>query len=196
MSGVAPGTWRYALPVAAAGLVLLVVSVPAGALGLAAAAVVVGFHRDPDRTVGEAAVVAPADGRVSVLREEDDRLRVGVFMGLRNVHVNRAPIGGTVQSVSHSPGKHWPAFTKESDRNEKVHVEFADHAVTLVAGAVARRIHPYVAPGDAVARGERVGHISFSSRVDVLLPPDVTREDLLVERGDRVRAGETPVATR
>jgi phosphatidylserine decarboxylase len=191
----ARGAWRYALPVSGSGLLLFVVSPLAGLVGtlgsLLAGGVILGFHRDPDRTIPDSGIVAPADGRVSVVREEDDRLRVGIFMGLSDVHVNRAPRAGTVTAVTHSPGKHWPAFRKESDRNAKVHIEFETYTLVLIAGAVARRIHPYVAAGQSVDRGERVGHISFSSRVDVVLPPEVDRESLLVEAGARVSAGET-----
>jgi phosphatidylserine decarboxylase len=155
-----------------------------------------GFHRDPDRKPVADGILAPADGRVSVVRDTDDGLRLGVFMNLTDVHVNRAPLSGTVESVTHSPGGHWPAFTKESDRNEKVHVEFAEYTVVLIAGAVARRIHPYVEPGETVERGQRIGHISFSSRVDVILPEGVERADLCVEKGDSVRAGETRLVDR
>jgi phosphatidylserine decarboxylase len=112
-------------------------------------------------------------------------------MNVTDVHVNRAPMAGTVQSVTHEPGKHWPAFSKESDRNERLRVEFEEYAVVLIAGAVARRVHPSVTPGQSVERGERIGHISFSSRVDVVFPPGVTREDLCVDRGTVVRAGES-----
>ncbi|ESS06566.1 MAG: phosphatidylserine decarboxylase [uncultured archaeon A07HB70] len=66
--------------------------------------------------------------------------------------------------------------------------------MTLIAGAVARRITPYVAPGDDVSRGARVGHIAFGSRADVLLPSAVDRADLRVAEGDRTRAGETVLA--
>lgn len=187
----ARGAWRYALPVTIAGVFLLPYSVLAGIVAFLSSGAILGFHRDPDRAVPASGIVSPADGKVSVVREEGDQLRVGVFMNLTDVHVNRAPLSGRVQSVTHSPGAHWPAFSKESDRNEKVHVTFEDYTVTLIAGAFARRIHPYVGPGDVVARGDRIGHISFSSRVDVLLPPDVDRGDLLVGAGDVVRAGET-----
>jgi len=190
----APGAWRYAaIPLALA--VPAVVVSPLGSLAaLAAAAAVLAFHRDPDRTPPADGVLAPADGRVSVIREEGDRVRVGVFMNVTDVHVNRAPIGGEIEAVDHEPGKHRPAFTKDSDRNEKVHVRFGDHEVTLIAGAFARRIHPYVAAGDRLERGERLGHISFGSRADVLLPASVGPGDLAVERGETVRAGETVLA--
>jgi len=190
----APGAWRYAaIPLGLA--VPAVVVSPLGSLAaLVAAAAVLAFHRDPDRTPPARGVLAPADGRVSVIREEGDRLRVGVFMNVTDVHVNRAPIGGEVEAVDREPGTHRPAFTKESDRNEKVHVRFGDHEVTLIAGAFARRIHPYVEGGDRLERGERLGHISFGSRADVLLPASVDREDVAVERGEPVRAGETVLA--
>jgi phosphatidylserine decarboxylase len=184
-------SWRYAAPPAVVGLFLLPFSLVGAAVAFLAGGAALGFHRDPDRSPPGDGLLAPADGTVSVVREADGRLRLGVFMNLTDVHVNRAPLAGTVEDVTHSPGKHWPAFTKESDRNEKVHIEFEEYTVVLIAGAVARRIHPYVEPGDSVGRGQRIGHISFSSRVDVIMPEGVEREDLRVEKGETVRAGET-----
>jgi phosphatidylserine decarboxylase len=187
----APGTWWYAFPLLVAGGPLMLVGPTIGLGSVLAGLAVLLFHRDPDREVPESGFVSPADGTVSVLREEEDRLRVGVFMNLHNVHVNRAPLGGTVDEVTHSPGAHRPAFSKDSDRNEKVHVDFPDYRLTLIAGAFARRIHPYVEPGDDLERGERVAHISFGSRVDVLFPPSVSKAELRVTEGETVRAGET-----
>ncbi|WP_433624576.1 protein sorting system archaetidylserine decarboxylase [Halomicrococcus sp. NG-SE-24] len=192
----APGAWRYATPpfVLAGPLGLLSPVATLLALGLGVAVLL--FFRDPDRTPPAEGVLAPADGRVSVVREEGDRVRVGVFMNVTDVHVNRAPMGGEVESVEHHAGAHRPAFSKESDRNERVHVRFPDHDLTLIAGAFARRIHPYVEAGDDVGRGDRLGHIAFGSRADVLLPPALDRSDVRVGKGDRVRAGETVVAHR
>ncbi|MFB6172835.1 MAG: protein sorting system archaetidylserine decarboxylase [Haloarculaceae archaeon] len=191
---VAPGAWRYAVLPAALSLPAFLLSPLATLALLGLAVAVVWFHRDPARTPPADGLLSPADGRVSVVREEAGRLRVGVFMNVTDVHVNRAPLSATVREVAHSPGGHWPAFSKESDRNERVTVDCGDHEVVLVAGTVARRIHPYVEAGESVARGERIGHVSFGSRADVLFPPGVTRADLRVERGDRVRAGETVLA--
>ncbi|WP_135827252.1 phosphatidylserine decarboxylase [Halorussus ruber] len=216
--GFTPGAWRYAL-------LALALAVPAALLarskkwarrwGLAAPLLSAGallFHRDPERNSPEEGVLAPADGRVSVVREESvseaetgpngetdpdgesERVRIGVFMNVTDVHVNRAPLGGRVEDVEHEPGKHRPAFSKESDKNEKFHVRFPDHEVTLIAGAFARRIHPYVEPGDELDRGQRLGHISFGSRADVLLPASFDPADVAVERGQKVRAGETVLA--
>jgi phosphatidylserine decarboxylase len=191
---VAPGARRYALPplllAIPTTLLALPVGVALGALGLA----VLWFYRDPERAPAGEGFVSPADGRVSVVREEGARLRVGVFMNVTDVHVNRAPAAGTVREVVHDPGAHRPAFSKDSDRNERVTLDCGDVDVVLIAGWFARRITPYVSPGDDVARGDRVGHISFGSRADVVLPPTVDRTALRVEIGDRVRAGETVVA--
>lgn len=66
--------------------------------------------------------------------------------------------------------------------------------MTLIAGTVARRIHPHVASGDAVERGDRIGHVSFGSRADVLLPKRFGPGDVAVETGETVRAGETVLA--
>ncbi|UWG48998.1 Phosphatidylserine decarboxylase [Halanaeroarchaeum sp. HSR-CO] len=187
----APGTWRLAGPVLLAAVVAAFVSplwsVGAAILGL----LILWFHRDPDRHPPASGIVAPADGRVSVLRREDSRVRVGVFMNVTDVHVNRAPSGGTLRERTHVPGANRPAFTKDSDRNERLHFAFDDVRVTLIAGWFARRIYPHVEPGEYVERGERIGHVSFGSRADVLLPERVSIDDVRVSKGDRVRAGET-----
>ncbi|MUV61553.1 protein sorting system archaetidylserine decarboxylase [Halobacterium sp. CBA1126] len=192
-----PWKWTYALPAAVVGAVLLFVSSLWGVAALALAAFVVWFHRDPERTPAGQGVLAPADGKVSVVRETDDgRVRVGVFMNVHDVHVNRAPLSGTVEAVDHRAGGHRPAFDKESEHNERVRITCKDYALVLIAGAFARRIHPYVEAGDELTRGDRVSHISFGSRADVVLPAEYDREDLLVERGERVTAGETVLARR
>ncbi|MEF8856439.1 MAG: protein sorting system archaetidylserine decarboxylase [Haloplanus sp.] len=192
----APGARRFALPPLVAAIPLAVVAPPLAALALALGVFVIYFFRDPERTPPPKGVVAPADGRVSVVREEDGRLRVGVFMNVTDVHVLRAPMDGTVTAATHRPGAHRPAFTKESDRNERVDVTLDTHDVSMIAGWFARRIHPYIAAGNGVERGDRIGHIAFGSRADVLLPPEYDRADLLVAAGESVRAGETVVALR
>ncbi|MFB6094759.1 MAG: protein sorting system archaetidylserine decarboxylase [Halanaeroarchaeum sp.] len=192
----APGSVRLAVPPAVVGLLLAPLSLGFVAAGVALGVAVLWFHRDPAREPPETGILAPADGRVSVVRREGDRLRVGIFMNVTDVHVNRAPIAGTVADREHVPGAHRPAFTKDSDRNERLHLEVGAVRVTLIAGWFARRIHPHVAVGDVVDRGERIGHVSFGSRADVLMPPEIDREDLAVREGDRVRAGESVIARR
>ena len=192
-----PDGRRYAGLLFAAAPVATVLATPiAGAAFVLAGAATLHFFRDPPRSPPPSGVVSPADGRVSVVREEDDRLRVGVFMNVTDVHVNRAPVTGTVRDVTHTPGAHRPAFSKDSERNERVDFAFDRHEVSLIAGWMARRIHPYVGDGDGVSRGDRIGVVAFGSRADVLLPPEYGREDLLLGEGDRVRAGESVLARR
>jgi len=195
---VVDAAWRLALVPALAAAVTLPLVPPVGIAMTALALGVLWFHRDPDRAPpdAEGVAVSPADGTVSVIREEGDRLRVGVFMNVTDVHVNRAPLPGTVREVRHRPGANRPAFDKESDRNEQVVIDCEEYELLVIAGWFARRIHPSVEPGDAVDRGERVGHVSFGSRADVVLPADVRESDLRVAEGESVRAGETIIAER
>jgi len=218
--GLAPRALRLAVPLAAGTLAGLALVPPLGLALAAATAAVLYFFRDPERDPPPSGVVAPADGRVSVVREEGERLRVGVFLNVTDVHVVRAPAAARVDRVVRRPGANRPAFSKGSERNERVRIlcsagddpsASADEAdpdassgvdpdtptaydLELIAGWFARRIHPYAAPGDALARGGRVGHIDFGSRVDVVLPPAVDRDDLAVAEGTPVRAGETVLA--
>lgn len=190
----APGAWRLAAIPLVVGIALFLLSSAWGLVGVAAAGFVLWFHRDPERQSPPTGILAPADGKVTVIRTEHGRVRVGIFMGVTDVHVNRAPVAGTVESIEHVAGAHRPAFSKESERNERLEIDLGELSVTLIAGAFARRIHPHVEAGDTVERGERIGHISFGSRVDVVLPSEISEGDLAVESGERVRAGETVLA--
>ncbi|MEU1784751.1 phosphatidylserine decarboxylase [Streptomyces sparsogenes] len=165
------------------------VAVPATAL----AAGMLWFFRDPDREIAQGRVISPADGVVqSIMPWKDGRTRVAIFMSPLNVHVNRAPLAGTVTSVEHIPGGFVPAFNKESENNERVvwhfDTELGDIEMVQIAGAVARRIVPYVPQGTKVEQGERIGLIRFGSRVDIYLPEGI---DVDVEVGQATTAGVT-----
>ena len=176
------------------------------------------FFRDPERVVPQidGAILAPADGLVSLimqveppaeLRIDDGTgaeglaagpvARVSVFMSVFDVHINRAPIAGTIRRVVYIPGKFLNAdLDKASEDNERQHllIERADGlkiGFTQIAGLVARRIVPFVKPGDTVGVGQRVGLIRFGSRVDVYLPAGTDAKVLL---GQKVIAGETVLA--
>lgn len=192
----ASGVWWYVVPLLLLAFPAFVVSPTLGGLFVLAAAGTLFFFRDPERIPPFTGLVSPADGTVSEIRTEGDRIRVCIFMNVHDVHVVRAPDDGVVEHVEHESGGYRPAFSKESDRNEKVHVGFGDSDVTLIAGAFARRITPYVEEGDELERGERLGHIAFGSRVDVLLPSEIHHSDLQVERGEKVTAGETKIASK
>lgn len=167
------------------------VAVPATAL----AAGMLWFFRDPEREITQGRVISPADGVVqSIMPWKDGRTRVAIFMSPLNVHVNRAPLAGTVTSVEHVPGGFVPAFNKESENNERVvwhfDTELGDIEMVQIAGAVARRIVPYIPQGTKVEQGERIGLIRFGSRVDIYLPEGV---DVAVEVGQATTAGVTRI---
>ncbi|WP_037908522.1 phosphatidylserine decarboxylase [Actinacidiphila yeochonensis] len=195
----ARGATPWLLPTAATAAVSLLRARRSGrwaALAVPSAALTAGmlwFFRDPEREITDARVVSPADGVVqSVMPWKDGRTRVAIFMSPLNVHVNRAPLAGTVASVEHVPGGYVPAFNKESEDNERVvwhfDTEIGDVEVIQIAGAVARRIVPYVPRGCKVEQGERIGLIRFGSRVDVYLPEGVEPG---VDVGQKTTAGVT-----
>lgn len=167
------------------------VAVPATAL----AAGMLWFFRDPEREIAQGRVISPADGVVqSIMPWKDGRTRVAIFMSPLNVHVNRAPLSGTVTSVEHIPGGFVPAFNKESENNERVvwhfDTELGDIEMIQIAGAVARRIVPYIPQGTKVEQGDRIGLIRFGSRVDIYLPEGV---EVAVEVGQKTVAGVTRI---
>jgi len=163
-------------------------------LGLVLLMLLLWFFRDPERTCGQG-VVSAADGTVTHVEQRQDGVRVNVFMSPLNVHVNRAPLAGRVVSVTHHPGGHVPAFSKDSERNERVVVEWSTDigSVTTVqiAGSLARRIVPYISAGDEIAKGERFGLIRLGSRLDHHLPAGC---ESVVRKGDRVIAGVSTIA--
>ena len=163
---------------------------------LAVALVMLNFFRDPERRADRPGILAPADGVVqSVDVWPDGRIRVATFMNPFNVHVNRAPLSGRVASVKHVRGGFVPAFNKESDQNERVvwhfETEVGDLEVVQIAGALAKRIVPYLDAGAKVQKGDRIGIIRLGSRVDVYLPPGIQPA---VKVGQKMVAGETVLA--
>lgn len=179
---------------------------------------ILAFFRDPERVVpqGEKLIISPADGMVSLIAEvepprelqvddgsgspgigSEPLTRISIFMSVFDVHINRAPVGGTVRRLVYIPGKFLNAdLDKASEENERQHllIERSDGFVigfTQIAGLVARRIVPFVKRGDILAAGQRVGLIRFGSRVDVYLPKGT---DSRVVLGQTVIAGETILA--
>lgn len=153
------------------------------------------FFRDPERRVG-VGIVSPTDGKVSSIEEKSGMMRISIVMGLRNVHVNRAPMDGKVKSIEHHKGKHIPAFNKESENNERVEITIRTNVgqvkLVQIAGAFARRIKTYIRKGDKISKGQRIGMIRFGSRVDLYLPKKRVR--VLTKVGVAVRAGESCLA--
>lgn len=158
------------------------------------------FFRDPTRKPPTEAnvVVSPADGRVtrvSVLEEanESSPTLVSIFLSPLDVHINRSPIAGEITSVSYMRGKFLIATDEKASLvNEQNVLTIKGDTITVVckqiAGILARRIVCWKQAGECVALGERIGLIKFSSRTDLVLPPNV---EVLVTVGARVRGGTT-----
>lgn len=202
------------------------------------------FYRDPDRTPPEGArngMLAPADGTILYTRRVEAEeapiavkrgrpvpftrfvgrtgvrgpgYLVGIFMHPTSVHVNRAPIAGTVRAVQHEPGSNLPMnltwirvhlrlrpyerdathllsnernfILIENDRTWVCLVQIADYFVD--------RIDCWVKEGQVLAQGERLGQIRFGSQVDVFFPA-VEGLRLNASAGQKVRAGIDLLAT-
>jgi phosphatidylserine decarboxylase precursor-related protein len=156
------------------------------------------FFRDPERIIGDG-VVSPADGKVVRIEcRGRDWWFVSIFMNVHNVHVNRIPWTGTILDQEYIKGGFAPAFNKESDRNERLitrlKTRYGKWELVQIAGAVARRIVPYVQTGQELNKGERFGLIRLGSRVDLLfkMPRGMTID---IEVGQKVRAGSTNIAS-
>jgi phosphatidylserine decarboxylase len=168
---------------------------------------VVAFFRDPERAIPaeDGTVVSPADGCVTEVAEVDEpsvlggrAQKVGIFMSLVSVHVNRSPCGGRVATVVHRPGKFLNAMDPAaSTENESASITIDDAEgrgvrilVRQVAGLIARRIVTAAAPGDRLERGQRIGMIKFGSRAEVYVPVG-KKFRVLVQVGQSVKAGAT-----
>jgi len=160
------------------------------------------FFRDPERVVPQDpdAVVSPADGRVTLVAPEELEGRAGrrvsIFLSVFDVHINRAPVAGTIAAVDYRHGQfHNAMFSRASAENEQNVIRLAtprgEVMFKQIAGLIARRILFWKARGQAVQKGERVGMIRFGSRVDLWLPETAT---VTVRPGDVVRGGKTILA--
>jgi phosphatidylserine decarboxylase len=164
---------------------------------------VLNFFRDPERAIpaDPQAIISPADGHIVQIQEEDfagqPQRRISIFMSPLDVHVNRAPIAGTLRDVTYRKGAfHVASKARASVENEQnvftIEGDQGTVVVSQIAGALARRIVFWKKVGDQLGRGERVGMIKFGSRVDVLLDSQI---ELRVKVGDYVRAGSSILGT-
>jgi phosphatidylserine decarboxylase len=160
------------------------------------------FFRDPERPIPSDAslVVSPADGHVVEIVDEalDSQVghRISIFLAVWDVHVQRAPVAGSIARVDYRPGKFMGAFrSKASQLNEQnvIYMDTAHGRVVFkqIAGAVARRVLFWKQEGSNVALGERVGMIRFGSRVDIWLPMEAV---ITVKHGQMVKGGESVLA--
>jgi len=167
------------------------------------------FFRDPERRspLDGNLLLAPADGRITDIEQVQEStfiggcaLRIGIFLSIFDVHINRAPCSVRVETVSYKKGKYKNAMNLESGRvNESnnlglVRTESPQDRLIVrqISGAIARRIVCRTSPGKDLAGGEKFGMIKFGSRSELYVP---VREDVkcLVRIGDKVKAGLTPL---
>jgi phosphatidylserine decarboxylase len=161
------------------------------------------FFRDPRRRVPADAglVVSPADGTVVEISdcEETEFLKrpcakIGIFLSVFDVHVNRSPCDGPVTASAYRPGKFLDARHPDcGPENERQSIQVGSMVVKQVAGLIARRIVCEAKPGDTLKRGERFGMIKFGSRTELYIPKDQV-EEIRVRLKDKVKGGETVVA--
>lgn len=177
------------------------VSVPV----LAAGCFTLYFFRDPPRVISAESneIVAPADGRivgVDVLEScpyyEGPCKRIAIFLSILDVHVNRAPVSGTVYRIEYKPGEFKPAMKKEAGDHNEANTLYMDSdigrvTVRQISGLVARRIICIAEEGHDLEQGQKFGMIRFGSRTELFLPPNA---EPCVTLNDKVKAGTTIVA--
>lgn len=163
------------------------------------------FFRDPDRPIDPdpLVVVSPADGVITEISEVpadhpdgESKIRIGIFLSVFDVHVNRSPIAGVVTLSNEIKGAYLDARNPESSKRNarRTWVIQGAHATVVVrqiTGAIARRIVPWAKLGDFLRKGERFGMIRFGSRTEIDLPANVQLECAV---GDRVKGSESVIA--
>ena len=167
------------------------------------------FFRDPVRRAppGEETLVAPADGRITDVSEipggselAEPSVRVGIFLSVFDVHVNRTPCAGVVKATTYTKGEfldaRHPECGKRNERNDILIERLAAKDRVLVrqiSGAIARRIVCACRENDVLEKGQRVGMIKFGSRAELYVPSRSLAE-VTVKVGDRVKGGESIIA--
>ena len=176
------------------------------ALALVSCVFMFSFFRDPERSpsLDPDYVVSGADGTVRAVDVIDDpkylgekAVRISVYLSPFNVHINRAPMKGTVTDLKYTPGKH--LLTKSnasSEHNEHSSILIENNGMKCVVhqivGPLVRRVVYWLSLGQDLARAERIGLMKFGSRLDMYLPFD--QVEILIKEGDRLQAGLSPVA--
>jgi len=203
--------YPFIFPSLAAGLALIIASVFAArqpvsviCIALGSASIIfalfcVFFFRDPKViiTQGQGIILAPCNGTVMEITEEDGEKVIRVFLSIFSVHLQRSPVSGTVTGVTHKDGKFLAAW------NPRAHIENEQNIFTIqgedgvytvrqIAGLVARRCVSWVKTGDILKAGDKIGMIKFSSQVDLHLPKTAS---VNVSPGEKTKAGITVMAT-
>ncbi len=177
-----------------------------GTTALVAGLLILLFFRDPKRAYeGEAGyVLAPADGLITRIDTIEDpeigpgrHQRIVTFLSVFDVHVQKVPTAGEVIVSRYTRGRKVAAFREDAGEVNEKHLTVIRRpggdliGARQIAGLLARRVVCYLKEGDRVHRGQSMGLIKFSSRVDLLVPESYR---VLVKKGDRLKNGATPVA--
>jgi len=181
-------------------IILLVILQAIGALLLLFACFCIFFFRDPKIKITKDphAVLCPCNGTVMEIEDTENEKIIRVFLSIFSVHLQRSPVDGTVTELSRKDGKFLAAWNPRAHiLNEQntftIQGEDGVYTVRQVAGFLARRCVSWVKTGDTLKAGDKIGMIKFSSQVDLHVPKTV---DLVIKKGDKVRAGITIAGKR
>ena len=203
--GIARGKQSYVTWLLAAGLIVLAANLSLGIFLILLAAFNAFFFRDPERTtpLSEKNLLSPADGHITeIILSDNDQImhepytKISIYLSLLDVHVNRSPVSGIVESITYSPGKFYFAFNKNAAaENENNLITITNDRTKIrvrqIAGKLARRIRCYYKKGDSLKQGERLGIIEFGSCVQVYIPRSY---EVKVKVGEKVSGGKTVLA--
>jgi phosphatidylserine decarboxylase len=164
------------------------------------------FFRDPQRTIinDPKVLLSPADGTIADIETVDEpfiggkALRIGIFLSVFNVHINRAPCTARIEKITYKKGEFKdardPNAGKVNESNDVAMIKLREPndklLVRQISGAIARRIVCEIKPGDELAAGQQFGMIKFGSRTELYLPAD-GKFKCMVSIGDKVKAGLT-----
>lgn len=171
----------------------------------------ISFFRDPKRTIPDdpALLLSPADGTISDIEQirepalgGESAVRIGIFLSIFNVHINRMPCTVRVKSVVYKPGKFLNALQgteagKLNESNnlllERLSPPYEPLLVRQISGAIARRIVCQAQENQPFTAGQPFGMIKFGSRTELIVPARSNLK-ILVNVGEKVKAGQTPLA--
>jgi phosphatidylserine decarboxylase len=194
---------RFILPPFLIGLILLFYVKIIGIVILGFTLYLIWFFRDPNRQIAldESLVYAAADGKVLYLSQNANTIKIGIRMSPFNVHINRSPINGVVESIAHIPGPHSNVyFGNIENKNERNLIKIVSDKINCdvlqITGAFARRIECWIAQNDIVVQGQKIGIIRFGSQTNMYIDADITGKSIkaLVKEGNSVYAVLTAVA--
>jgi phosphatidylserine decarboxylase len=164
------------------------------------------FFRDPRRVppAAEDLIVSPADGTIVEISKgaegsflKENTVKIGIFLSVFNVHVNRAPCAGVVRSIKYTPGRFVDARKPDCgtvNEQNAIHIDGkVPVVVTQIAGAIARRIVCAIRENEPIEKGQKIGMIKFGSRTDLYIPESRLAE-LQIQLGEKVKGGETVLA--